>query len=207
MTIKIELGKRTKVEATMDITAENLQSMVLDRDLSVKSYEVSQGISKANLAIHYANPEIEIENFIGGVEITQTEAESAVPSTFPNSSKVVYENYTDTRTEWDIEQEKDIEVEFTATRPELDDDGNVVMAQVNWIEYTGLIGPEGKYLKLSKTSGKLLMEVGRRNKNGRKDIVHNDEFRRFVSHWTINRVLTKSEFETLVKPIVNSGAD
>jgi len=199
---KIELGKRVFVNADIPITAENLQKYVLDKDQTIKTYEYKQGISKANLILYHEDPEIEIDNFIGGIEITKSEAESSVPNSFPGSSKVVYETFTDTKIEWDMELEQEVEVEFENTRVKTitNDDGETetVMEQVNWVEYCGLVGPEGKFLKRS-INGKLILEVGRRNVNGRKGVIRNDEFNRFVDYWGMSRIMTKSEMKEIIK--------
>ena len=168
----IELGKKTTVIVDIPVTAENLQAYVLDKDQSIKKYDIIQGITKAHLAEYYA-AETEVSNFIGAVELTQAETEGLVPVSFPHSS---------------------ISLDSEITGVQFDAEGNELelTRQMNWIEYCGLIHNRQKFLPKS-INGKFLCGIGRRDVNGNKKVTSNDEFRLFAGNFGIENILTKSE--------------
>jgi len=110
MSNTINLGEKRKVIATVKSTAENFQRYVVDQDLTAIEYVVKQGIGKENLINAYNNKD-EINNFIGGIELTEDESLLLVPKTFENSSK-----YT------------------------VDENGDEIRWQKNWREYCGRKG-------------------------------------------------------------------
>jgi len=179
----IELGKKTTVVVDIPVTAENLQAYVLDKDQSIKKYDIIQGITKAHL-IEYYNSGEEVNNFLGAVELTQAEAEGLVPDTFPNSSQAKMFD--------EVVYDEENETSYNVQSAHVDENDNVIMEQVNWIEYCGLIHNRQKFLPNS-INAKLLCGIGRRDKNGHKKVTSNDEFRLFAGNFGIENILTKSE--------------
>ena len=134
----IELGKTTTVIVDIPVTAENLQTYILDKDQTISSYVITQGITKEHLTEYY-NDTTKINNFIGAVELTQAETEGLVPVSFPHSSIPLSSEITG--------------VQFDAEGNELE-----LTRQMNWIEYCGLIHNRQKFLPKS-INGKFLVEL------------------------------------------------
>ena len=180
--IDIKLGE-TKEILVNDLTDEDIQNFVAN-DQKIVSFKLSQGLSKENMTIKYNTGTPIDDGFIGSVELTELEAYGLVPDTFPNSSQAKMFD--------EIVYDEENETSYNVQSAHVDEDDNVIMEQVNWIEYCGFIKNRVKTLAKS-INGKLICGIGSRDNNGHGHIVLNAEFRMFADHFGIANILTKSE--------------
>jgi hypothetical protein len=180
--IDIKLGE-TKEILVNDLTDEDIQNFVAN-DQKIVSFKLSQGLSKENMTIKYNTGTPIDDGFIGSVELTELEAYGLVPDTFPNSSQAKMFD--------EIVYDEENETSYNVQSAHVDENDNVIMEQVNWIEYCGFIKNRVKTLAKS-INGKLICGIGSRDNNGHGHIVLNAEFRMFADHFGIENILTKSE--------------
>ena len=178
----MRIGEIKTNKLTMPLNQESIDIAITANSLKVIEFTTKQGIDSAKLIELYNNG-TPIDNFIGCVEITKEEAESLVPVSFPNSSRVINEDET---------------------------------IQMDWIEYCGYVNtslrceanPKGKYL-IPSINGKFICPIGRKGRNG--GTLKNSEgwygildaeFRMFADYFGIDRILTKSEMESITQSLV-----
>ena len=190
----INIGTERNIKVDVDLTAENLQTYVIDKKMKVVSYVEKQICDKAFITELYANPLKQINLFEGAIEITLDEATQLVPITFDKSDKpkmfdeVVQDEVID-------DDGNLITIDINVKAAHVDENNNVIMEQMNWIEYCGFFN-KVKFLNES-INGKLLLNIGSRTNLGSGHQVFNDEFRMFADYWGIERVLTRSERDSI----------
>lgn len=164
-----------------------------------KTNNVKIGVTHEDMVSRYHEGNYPID-FIGGIEITAEESLSLVPKSFPNSSKLVYEEYEDTEMYFDEKTMEEKTRPIIKNRVKVDEDGDNVTEQKNWIEYSGVRG------KLRDSiNDKKILEVGYRNHNSNKSRVDENTFKRFADHFGIENIMTKSEMENIDRNLVLSN--
>ena len=161
---------------------------------------ITMDISKAGFMTAYNNG-VEINYIKGMVEMTEEESNSPVPENFDGSKKLVMESYTEEYEEIDengVSQTKTRNL----TRPKLDDDGNEIYTQKNWIEYCGSAYLDnGKYKKrFTKTKNrKFLCPIGSSGDLGQRHDVMYEELRKYVEYFGIDRILLDKDAEKITQ--------